>query len=108
VDAYNRLSRKRFCDLLAKLEGVKSLKRIFLPSRNFCKFEYDGSNFTIEEDSYDYWYNIKPENENIDAIKKLETYFLNQDIPEYKVRSFYLFLALFLLGLFIYIDLQCS
>ena len=108
VDAYNRLSRKGFCDLVAKHEGVTNLKRSILPKSEFCKFEFAGSNFTIEEDGYDYWYNLKPDKENSDAIRCLESYFSNQDIPEYSTRPIYLFLVFMLVALVIYTDLQCG
>tara|TARA_R110002072_G_C7602996_1_gene504256 strand:- start:144 stop:521 length:378 start_codon:yes stop_codon:yes gene_type:complete len=109
VDAYSRLSKREFSDVLSKLEGVTILKRpnIF-GFGDFCSFEYRGECFTIEEDEFDYCYNIKPKVSNTGTLKTLEAYFLNLNIAKPKTRPVFWFAGIVLVGLAIYAKLQGS
>ena len=109
VDAYERLTKREFSGLLSELEGVTILKRPSIFNfGDFCSFEYKGDVFTIEEDDFDYCYNIKQENCNLETLKKLETYFLNLNIPKPKTRPVFWFTGIVLVGLVIYAGISGS
>jgi hypothetical protein len=109
VDVYNRLSKRKFANLLSELDGVKITKKptIFHPT-NFCSFEYKGESFTIVEDDFDYCFNINPQIPNQKSLEVLEKYFLNLNIPKQKTRPVFWVAGAVLVGLAIYANIQSS
>ena len=109
VDAYNRLTKREFANLLSELDGVKITKKptIFHPT-NFCSFEYKGESFDIDEDDFDYCYNISPKTPNQESLEALERYLLNLNIPIQKTRPVFWFAGIVLVGLAIYANIQSN
>jgi hypothetical protein len=109
VDAYNRLSKREFVSFLSELDGVRIIRKptIFHPY-DFCIFEYGGETFTIDEDDFDYCYNINPHIPNQESLEIIEQYFLSLNIPKQKTRPVFWFAGIVLVGLAIYANIQSS
>ena len=103
VDAYELLTKKQFISKLREIEGISIIKSsAFSLNSEFCRFEYKGEVFSVEEDDFDYTYLLKPVIYNSESLMALEHYFISLDIPKPKTRPAFLFAGVVLAGLAVY------
>ncbi len=88
VDVYNLCSRKKFVSILQGLEGVSIRQgpRI-MNLYQFCIFEFNGCEFSIYEDNWDYTFCFSSNAADPETIRELATYFKDYDLVLPKPRK---------------------
>jgi len=109
VDAYGFLTRRQFISKLREIEGISIKRSLILSFRGeFCRFEYRGEVFSVEEENFGYTYSVKPKSYNSESLNILEKYFVNLDVPKAKTRPVFWFAGIVLIGLAIYANISGS
>jgi hypothetical protein len=100
IDAYGKLSKESFAKMLESFPEVKLIKNPSIFSGNeFCLFEFQDAEFSVYEDSDDFWFNCRSSESNAETIKRLGKLIEDFELEELPNKNRYWLIVLLMFGL---------